>query len=121
MEKEPEQTFPKEENQMVNMYLKRCSTSLFIQFSSVQLLSRVRLFATPWTAAHQNSCPSPILRACSNSCPLSPWCHPATSSSVIPFSSCLQSFPVPGCIPMSQFFASGGQVLEFQLQHQSFQ
>ena len=55
MEKEPEQTFPKEENQMVNMYLKRCSTSLFIQFNSVQLFNHVRLFATPWTAARQAS------------------------------------------------------------------
>ena len=54
-------------------------------------------------------CPSPIPRACSNSCPLSPWCHPTISSSVIPFSSCLQSFPASGSFSMSQFFASGGQ------------
>ena len=45
----------------------------------------------------------------SNSCPLSQWCHPANSSSVIPLSSCLQSFPASGSFPMSQFFASGGQ------------
>ena len=45
----------------------------------------------------------------SNSCPLSRWCHPTISSSVIPFSSCLQSFTASGCFPMSQFFASGGQ------------
>jgi len=64
------------------------------QFSSVQLLSRVRLFATPWTAARQASCPSPTPRVYSNSCPLSQWCHPTISSSVVPFSSCLQSFPV---------------------------
>ena len=44
-----------------------------------------------------------------NSCPLSPWCHPTISSSVIPFSSCLQSFPASGSFPMSQLFASGGQ------------
>ena len=54
-------------------------------------------------------CPSPTPRACSNSCPLSLWCHTTISSSVIPFSSCLQSFPASGSFPMSQFFASGGQ------------
>ena len=54
-------------------------------------------------------CPSPTLGACSNSCPSSQWCHPIISSSVIPFSSCLQSFPVSGCFPISQFFALGGQ------------
>ena len=54
-------------------------------------------------------CPSPIPRAYWNSCPPSRWCHPAISSSVIPFSSCLQSFPASGSFPMSQFFASGGQ------------
>ena len=54
-------------------------------------------------------CPSPTSRACSNSCPLSWWCHPTISSSVIPFSSCLQSFPASGSFPMSQFFVSGGQ------------
>ena len=48
-------------------------------------------------------------RACSNSCPLSRWCHPPISSSVAPFCSCLQSFPASGSFPMSQFFASGGQ------------
>ena len=46
---------------------------------------------------------------CSNSCPLSWWCHPTISSSVIPFSSCLQSFPASGSFPMSQFFTSDGQ------------
>ena len=54
-------------------------------------------------------CPPPTPRACSNSCPLSQWCHPAISSSVIPFSSCLQSFPASGSFQMSQLFASGGQ------------
>ena len=54
-------------------------------------------------------CPSPTPRACSNSCPSSWWCHPNISSSVVPFSPCLQSFPVSGSFPMSQFFASGGQ------------
>ena len=54
-------------------------------------------------------CPSPTLGACSNSCPLSRWCHPTISCSVVPFSSCLQSFPASGSFPMSQFFSSGGQ------------
>ena len=55
------------------------------------------------------SCPSPTPGACSNSCPSSQWCHPTISSSVVPFSSHLQSFPASGSFPMSQFFASGAQ------------
>ena len=54
-------------------------------------------------------CPSPTPAAYSNSCPLSWWCHPTISSSVIPFSSCLQSFPAAESFPTSQFFASGGR------------
>ena len=54
-------------------------------------------------------CPSPPTGACSNSCPLSRWCHPTISSSVVPFFSCLQSFPASGSFPMSLFFPSGGQ------------
>ena len=54
-------------------------------------------------------CPSPTSRAFSNSCPLSQWCHPTISSSVVPFSSCLQSFPVSESFPVSQFFSWGGQ------------
>ena len=58
-------------------------------------------------------CPSPTPGDYSNSCPLSPWSHPAISSSVIPFSSCLQSFPASGSFQMSQLFASGGQSISF--------
>ena len=54
-------------------------------------------------------CPSPTPGACSKSCPLSWWCHPTISSSVIPFSSCLQSCSASVSFPVSQFFASGGQ------------
>ena len=54
-------------------------------------------------------CPSPTPRVYPNSCLLSQWCHPIISSSVVPFSSCPQSFPASGSFPMSQFFASGGQ------------
>ena len=66
-------------------------------------------------------CPSPTPRVYSNSCPLSWWCHPTMSSSVVPFSSCLQSFPASGSF---KWVSSSHQVakgLEFQLQHQSFQ
>ena len=64
-----------------------------------------------WPHGLQHSrppCPSPTHGACSNSCPSSQWWHPTISSSVIPFSSCLQSFPASGSFQMSQFFASGG-------------
>ena len=56
-------------------------------------------------------CPSPTPGSCSNSWPSSWWCHPTISSSVIPFSSCLQSFPASGSFPKSQLFASGGQTI----------
>ena len=54
-------------------------------------------------------CPTATPRACSNSCPLSRWCHPTISSSAVLFSSCLQSFLASGYFPMSQFFTSGDQ------------
>ena len=76
-------------------------------FSSVQLLSRVWLFATPWIA--RPPCPSPTPGVYSNSCPSRWWCHPAISSSVVPFSSCPQSLPASGFFSMSQLFAWGGQ------------
>ena len=65
-----------------------------------------------WPHGLQHSrlpCPSPTPGTCSNSCPSSRWCHPTISSSVVPFSSHLQSFPALGSFPMSQFFTSGGQ------------
>ena len=77
--------------------------------SSLHLFSHAQLFAAPWTAACQAPCLSPTPRVYSNSCPLSRWCHPTISSSVIPFSSHLQSFPESESFQMSQFFASGGQ------------
>ena len=86
-------------------------TSYFspVQFNSVQSLSRILLFVTPWTAAHRPPCPSSTPRDYSNSCPLSQWCHPTISSSVVPFSSCPQSFPISGSFQMSPLFTSGGQ------------
>ena len=62
-------------------------------------------------------CPSPIPRLCTNSCPLSQWCHPTISSSAVPFSSCLQSLPASEVFLMSQFSSSGCQSIELQLQH----
>ena len=74
-----------------------------------QSFSRVWLFVTLWTTACQASCPSPTPGTCSDSCPSSQWCHPTISSSVISFSSCLQSFPASRSFPVSQFVSSGGQ------------
>ena len=89
-------------------------------FSSLQSLSHVWLFATPWITARQAS-PSPTPGVHSNSCPSSRWCHPAISSFVIPFSYCPQSLPASGSFPMSQSSYEEAKLLEFQLQHQSFQ
>ena len=82
---------------------------MYQHFSSLQSLSCVQFFVTPWTAACQASLsitnswspPKPI--------PLSQWCHLTVSSSVIPFSSCPQSFQASGSFEMSQLFASSGQ------------
>ena len=90
-----------------------------IIFSSVQLLSRVLLFVTPcipvFSVRHQ------LLELAQIQCPSSRWCRPTISSSVVLFSSYLQSFQASGSFPMSQFFTSGGQSIGVQLQHQSFQ
>ena len=58
-------------------------------------------------------CPSPTPGVCSNPCLSSQWCHPTISSSIVPFSSCLLSFPASGSLPMGQFFTSGGQSIGF--------
>ena len=81
------------------------------QFSSAQLLSCV-MSDSLWPHGLQHTrppCPSPTPGVYPNSCPLSWWCHPTISSSVVPFSSCLQSVPELGSFQMIQFFASGGQ------------
>ena len=79
--------------------------------TSVQSLSHVRLFATPWTEAYQFSLSITNSQSLPRAypCPLSQWCHLTISSSVIPLSSCLQSFPASGSFQISQFFPSGGQ------------
>ena len=84
--------------------------------SSVQVsFSVVSDYLRPYGLQHARlPCPSPTPRACSNPCPSNQWCHPTISSSVVPFSSCLQSFPASGSFPMSQFFASSGQSIGVQ-------
>ena len=77
-----------------------------VQFSCSVLSNSLRLHGLKHTRL---PCPSPTPGAYSNSRPSSRWCHPTISSSVVPFSSCLQSFPASGSFPMSQFFAAGGQ------------
>ena len=80
---------------MSNIYI-----YIYLSFSHVQL-------SAPHGLQHTRlPCPSPSPRACSNSCPLSQWCHPTILSSIIPFSSCIQSFPASGSFSMSQLFAS---------------
>jgi len=79
------------------------------------LCSRSVSFDSLWPCGLQQArlpCPSPPPRVCSNSCPLSQWCHPTISSSVIPFSSCFLSFPALRSFPMSQLFTSHGQSIE---------
>ena len=100
------------------VFLKNCSVSAglsetgseydtSVQFSSVaQSCPTLRLHGLQHSRPPS---PSPTLEVYSNSCPLSRWCHPTTSSSVIPFSSRLQSFPAWGSFPVSQFFASDGR------------
>ena len=77
-----------------------------VQFSPSVVSDSLRLHGPQYT---NPPCPSPTPRVYSNLCPLSLWCHPTISSSVIPFSSRLQSFPASGSFQMSQFFELGGQ------------
>ena len=91
-----------------------------IVLSSVQSLSHVWLFVTHEPQYARPLCSSPTSRVHQNPCPLCWWCHPALSSSDIPFSSCPQSLPVSKYFPMSQLSHQVAKVLEYQLQHQSF-
>ena len=93
------------------MKVKEESEKVGLSYSWVQF-SRSVLSESLWPHGLEHTrplCPSPTSRVYSNSCPLSRWCHPTILSSVIPFSSRLQSFPASGSFLMSQFFASGGQ------------
>ena len=89
---------------LVYIFLDLCICEWFL----LLLLSHVQIFVAGLQDARL-PCPSTSPRACSNSSPLSRWCHPTISSSNVPFSSCLQSFPASGSFPMSWLFASGGQ------------
>ena len=89
-----------------------------VQFSRSVVSNSLR----PHESQHARPpCPSPTPGVHSDSCPSSQWCHPAISSSLVPFFSCPQSLPASESFPMSQLFAWGGQRLEFQLSHHSFQ
>ena len=90
------------------------SPTLFSAQNSVQFSCSVMSYSwRPHELQHAKlPCPSPSPGACSNSRPSSQWWHPAISSSLIPFSSCLQSFAASGSFPMSQFFTSGGRKTE---------
>ena len=94
---------------LIEIVTKICKVWSHVCISSVQWLSHVQLLETRGLQHARPPYPSPAPEVCSNSSLSSQWCHPAISSSVVPFSSCLQSFPVSGSFPMSQFFASGGQ------------
>ena len=74
----------------------------------VQLLSSVWLLWPHGLQHNRLPCPSPSPGACSNSCPLSQWCHPTIASSIVPFTFCLQCFPASGIFLMSWLFTSGG-------------
>ena len=93
------------------LILHHCCDSSLILVSSVQFShSVVSNSLQPHGLQHTRlPCPSLSSRVCSNSCPSSRWCHPTISFSVVPFSSCLQSFPTSWSFPMSQLFSSGGQ------------
>ena len=84
---------------------KNCSW-LYNQFSRSVMSDSLRAHEPQHT---RPPCPLPTPRVHPNPCPLRRWCHPTISSSFVPFSSCLQSFPASGSFPMSQLFASGGQ------------
>ena len=84
----------------------RGNPPLFLLLSCSVMSDSLRLHVLQHT---RPPCPTPSPGACPNSCPLSQWCHSTISSSVIPFSLCLQSFPASGSFPMSQLFTWGGQ------------
>ena len=92
-------------------YIKNWKQNYYV--ATVHLLSHVQLFVTPWTIALQSSLFFTISQSLLKySCSLSRWCHQTISSSVIPFSSCLQSLPASRSFQISQFFKSSGQIIE---------
>ena len=90
--------------------IKMCGESFDIKKCCCCCCSFVSDSLQPHRLQHSRfPCPSPSPGACSNSCPLSQWCHPTISSSVVPFSSCPQSFPASGSFQMNRLLTSGGQ------------
>ena len=104
-------SYPRRFPEVKNGLIQGHKVQAFCLFSSVQFsISVVSNYLRPHELQHARPpCPLPTPRVYSNSCPLSRWCHLTISSSVVPFSSHLQSFPSSGSFQMSQFFASGGQ------------
>ena len=107
------ESIQEEDITIVNIYASNIGASQYIRqtFSSVQFSHSV-VFDSLWPHELQHArppCPSPTPGVHSDSHPSSPWCHPAISSSVVPFSSCHQSLPAWESFPMSQLFAWGGQ------------
>ena len=100
-----------------NLFNKWCWENWSVQFSSVQSLSHVRLFATPWTTAHQASLSITNSRSSFKLTSIKSVMPSSQPSSVVPFPSCSQSLPASESFPMSQLFTWGSQLLEFQLQH----
>ena len=92
---------------VLTIILKWIPLQVSVQFSSVTQLCLT--LCDPIDCKSPGLPPSPTPGACSNSCPLSWWCHSTISSSVVPFSACLHSFPASGSFLMNQFFTSGGQ------------
>ena len=100
---------PKQQLKIVVFSFSSDSEGMTFGWSSVQFSHSVMSDSLrPYESQHARTpCPSPTPRVYSNSCPFSQWCHPAISSSVIPFSSCPQSLPASGSFPTSQLFTSG--------------
>ena len=102
---------PSKRGELLRLYWECILKIVFKEHQLVQFSSWV-VSNSLWLHELQHArppCPSPTPGVYSNSHPLSQWCHPTISSSVIPFSSCLESFPASGSFPMSQLFTSGGQ------------
>ena len=100
-------------------------TSCYHVVFFIQSLSQVRLFATPWTAAQEALSGFPVLHHfpefAQTHAHRSQWCYPTISSSIVPFSSCLQSFPASGSFHWVSSSHQVTEILQLQLQHQSFQ
>ena len=109
-----------DKDSVTDEWIKKIHTYTYYVYQMWPLWCISQLFVTPWIAARQASLSSPSPGTCSNSRPLSWWCHPTISSSVVPFS-CLQSFPASGSFQWVSSSNQVAKVLEFQPYPQSFQ